>query len=292
MNSWAKWFRNSIFFGVLLVMIASAGFHYTFRRPPQIQLSTRQASGNTFLVLGDSRFGDDVYQTIVATIVALQSSAAFLIHTGDMISIPGNLIQWKHFLNMTAPIMTVMPWYGVVGNHDVRSWISQKIYQWGMDLPGNKLYYSFDTLQSHFIVLDTEIPGEAGTIRGEQFAWLKQDLTSHASTAQRIFVFTHQPPFPQGAYRGKGLTNADELHQLFCQYHVKLVFSGHEHQYYTFRKDAITYVVTGGAGAPLMNGGIGKGVYNYLSVELVSADAIRLQFLDIHGKALQTELIH
>lgn len=247
--------------------------------------------GDSFLVVGDSRSGDNIYQEIVNSITSSLSYAGCLIHVGDMIENPGNQAQWKNFINMTAPISQVMPWYAVVGNHDVGSTPSQKIYQSVMDSPSDTLYYSFDLINSHFIILDTEVPGQEGGIVGEQLAWLKQDLQAHASSARYLFVFTHRPVFPQGHYRGHDLANAQELHQLFMQYDVDAVFSGHEHQYYLYQKDVISYVVTGGGGSPIYDGGIGESYHHFLLVELLPPETINIYVLDVHGNIIKTEVI-
>lgn len=245
--------------------------------------------GSSFLVVGDSRSSDAVYRDIIAAMTSSLSFSAGMLHTGDMIENAGHRKQWTHFLEMTAPVAALMPWYGVVGNHDVNSAASQELYQSMMNFPGNKLYYSFDLLKSHFIILDTEIPGAVGGIVGDQLAWLKQDLQTYASSAQALFVFTHRPPFPQGHYQGDNLANADELHQLFLQYGVDVVFSGHEHQYYTFRKDAVQYVVTGGGGAPIYTGGSGESFHHFLLIELLPPNKILIHILDVHGKEIRTD---
>jgi predicted phosphodiesterase len=247
--------------------------------------------GSTFLVIGDSRSGNSIYTDIIHSISSSFSFSGCLIHTGDMIDDAGNRNQWKNFLEMTFPITSIMPWYAVVGNHDVNSVASQELYQDMMNFPGNELYYNFDLLNSHFIILDTEVPGTVGGIVGEQLAWLKQDLQTYASSAQYLFVFTHRPPFPQGHYRGSNLANADELHQLFLQYGVDVVFSGHEHQYYTFRKDSVQYVVTGGGGAPIYEGGIGESFHHFLLIELFPPHNMIIHVLDVHGKEIQTDPI-
>ena len=61
----------------------------------------------------------------------------------------------------------------------------------------------------------------------------------------------HHPPFPVKASAGwADPANRDEIHRLFVKYGVKAVFSGHEHLFNRSVHDGITYVVTGGAGAP------------------------------------------
>lgn len=247
--------------------------------------------GNSFLVIGDSRSGDRIYMDIVNSITSSFSFSSCLIHVGDMIETPGNQNQWRNFLNITAPIAEIMPWYTVVGNHDVGSIASQQIYQSVIGLPSNQLYYSFDLTDSHFIILDTEIPGQVGGIVGEQLAWLKRDLQTYASSARYLFVFTHRPVYPQGHYRGHDLVNADELHQLFTQYGVDIVFSGHEHQYYIYQKGSLHYVITGGGGAPIYTGGIGESYHHYLLVELLPPNDILIHVLDVHGRVIQTEVI-
>ncbi len=247
--------------------------------------------GDSFLVVGDSRSGDRIYKDIVNSITSLFSSSSCFIHLGDMIENPGNQAQWRNFLNMTIPIAKIMPWYAVVGNHDVGSILSQQIFQSVLGSPSNKLYYSFDLIDSHFIILDTQIPGQVGGIVGEQLAWLKRDLQTYAGSIQYLFVFTHSPVFPQGHYRGHDLANADELHRLFTQYGVDIVFSGHEHQYYIYQKDAIHYVVSGGGGSPIYTGGMGESFHHFLLVELLTPHDILIHVLDVNGKVIRTDVV-
>ncbi|GAK56790.1 metallophosphoesterase [Candidatus Vecturithrix granuli] len=247
--------------------------------------------GDSFLVVGDSRSGDNIYQEIVRSISSSLSYADCLIHVGDMIEKPGSQARWEKFLNMTTPISQGMPWYAVVGNHDVGSISSQEMYQSVMDSPSDQLYYSFNLINSHFIILDTEIPGQEGGIVGEQLTWLRQDLQSYASSAQYLFVFMHRPVFPQGHYRSHDLANAQELHQLFMQYGVDAVFAGHEHQYYLYQKDAIAYIVTGGGGAPIYDGGLGESYHHFLLIELLPSETINIHVLDVHGNIIKTEVV-
>lgn len=248
-------------------------------------ITTPSPVEDSFIVLGDS-----IYRDIVSTITSSLSYAGAMFHVGNMIETPGNQAQWNNFMNMTAPIARVMPWYAIVGNHDVGSVSSQSIYQNVMDDPSNKLYYSFNLKESHFIILDTEIPGQEGGIVGEQLAWLKQDLQMSASVPY-TFVFTHCPVFPQGHYKGHDLANAPELHQLFINSGVDAVFSGHEHQYYTYLKDGLPYIVTGGGGSPLYDGGMGEKYHHFLLVELLPPNGFNVRVLDVHGKIITTKTL-
>jgi 3',5'-cyclic AMP phosphodiesterase CpdA len=281
-----KFFVVIVFFLVAVTMFGCQNDHI-------FRYGTTEPSpfGDSFLVVGDSRSGDNIYQDIVSSITSSLSYSGCLVHLGDMIENPGNQAQWKNFLSMTAPISQVMPWYAVVGNHDVGSISSQKTYQSVMNPPSDRLYYSFDLMNSHFIILDTEVPGQEGGIVGEQLAWLTQDLQTSAPSAQYIFVFTHRPVFPQGHYRGHDLANAGELHQLFTQYGVDAVFSGHEHQYYLYQKDTIPYVVTGGGGSPIYDGGMGESYHHFLLVELLPPQTLNIHVLDVYGSVIKTEVV-
>lgn len=247
--------------------------------------------GDTIIVVGDSRTGDRIYKNIINSIISSFSSANCFIHTGDMITDPGSLKQWQRFWEMTVPILDIMPFYGVVGNHDVDIWNieTQQMYQEVMDLPENELWYSFDPIPGlHCIVLDTHFPGQGVAIVGEQLKWLTRDLENHAAKARFVLVFMHKTPFPQGHYAGHNLVNADEVHKLFVKHRVDAVFAGDEHQYYCYTQDGVRYIVSAGGGAPLYEGGIGEGFYHFLLVEILD-DMLRVYVLDEHGRKIQTE---
>lgn len=285
-----KKYRNIlILYGVLLLIFVLTGCQkdHVFRWGETLPTPT----GDSFIVVGDSQSGVEIYRDIVDSVASSLSFAKCFIHVGDMIDDPGNQAQWQHFLDIMAPVSDVMPWYAVIGNHDINSMSSQQIYQDVMEFPSNQLYYSFDLMNSHFIILDTEIPGQRKEITGEQLAWLRNDLQISASSAQYLFVFMHRCPFPQGSNRGRNLTNASELHELFSQYGVDIVFAGHEHQYYIFSKDSIYYVVTGGGGGPVHSDeGIGEGFHHFLLVELLPPDTVLIHVLDVYGRVIQTDI--
>jgi hypothetical protein len=65
--------------------------------------------------------------------------------------------------------------------------------------------------------------------------------------------FFHKAIFSIGPHSGESdvLALRKILHPLFRQFGVTLAFEGHDHIYYRTQRDGITYVVTGGGGAPL-----------------------------------------
>jgi 3',5'-cyclic AMP phosphodiesterase CpdA len=139
--------------------------------------------------------------------------------------------------------------------------------------------YSFDFGKVHFISINTNYwisssPGESGNREGfimpSQMAWMEKDLkAARDAGASFIFVFTHEPGFPNGGHRGDAMywngkvKSVNEMRTQFwtlmSQYEVDVVFHGDEHNYSRLKVDSqidpafkrpIWQVTTGGCGAP------------------------------------------
>jgi hypothetical protein len=117
-------------------------------------------------------------------------------------------------------------------------------------------YYSFDYGRVHVVVLDTEFAFQDATRRSEQLSWLESDL---AATAQpwKVALF-HRSPYSAGGEHGSDLAVRAAFAPVFERHGVQLALSAHEHTYERTRPwresaagTAVTYVVTGGGGAPL-----------------------------------------
>ena len=68
---------------------------------------------------------------------------------------------------------------------------------------------------------------------------------------QQTVVFFHIPPYSSGREHGSDLGVRAVMEPLFRQYGIDLVFNGHDHDYERSVANGITYIVTGGGGAPL-----------------------------------------
>ncbi len=114
---------------------------------------------------------------------------------------------------------------------------------------GRKAWYSFNYGNCHFIVLDTCDPSPCA-MGDAQKKWLAADLKRYRRHPA-IFVFTHHPPELSG--RTKGDTGDDPdtcpslagLHDLFKEYPVRAVISGHRQVFLEEKKDKILYVTAG-----------------------------------------------
>lgn len=199
----------------------------------------------SFVVIGDSRdwrpvVQPPVFKRAIQEINLLRPT--FAIDVGDLIrgySGDSNLIkaEWDEYVKVTSQAQVAF--FSVVGNHDIWNEASQPTYQHIM----GELYYSFNYGDSHFVVLDTEVPGYVGKFSPEEIEWLKKDLEANAG-AKNVFAFMHQPFF-------YNRTLWEPIHQLLKQHNGKAVFAGHLHYYRKEARDGIRYIITGGGGAEI-----------------------------------------
>ena len=126
---------------------------------------------------------------------------------------------------------------GSLGNHDVA--VARGRYEFdllGMPAP----YYVRRVGDAELIVLDSN------AVTTVQTRWLRRTL-GRRSALRRIVVL-HHPPYTCGGHRGSGPVQRAWV-PLFDRYGVRLVLSGHDHNYQRFKRRRVTYVVHGGGGA-------------------------------------------
>ena len=264
-----KSIRSTIVLIALMVLASAAVAQTVSPAPRQPRGKTLPGATFSFVVMGDNRTPWGRF----AMVKSPEVSPIFVklidqvnVMSPDLVLITGDLIsgctddrdlavaEWDAFDEAIEAIEA--PVYMVVGNHDVWSEWSRKLYaeRYGPE------WFSFNHKGAHFIVLSSEVAG--ARINGAQLAWLKQDLKRHA-TRRPKYVFLHQPPW---AYDEQTMTNVSrgynekrdkpvheawmrDVHPLLKKYGVEVVFGGHWHQYIFQEIDGIRYVITGGAGA-------------------------------------------
>jgi len=240
----------------------------------------------SFIVIGDTRSGDDIYRKIIA--LAMERKPDFIVNAGDMITKPGNKKQWANFWALSKPI--TVPYFLTVGNHDAyhKAPLSEKTYKEQVDLPGNELYYSFVAGNSLFVVLDSYLDDHERRINGEQLTWLEGLLLN--SDRKHKFVFLHHPLYTEpgkGYHFGDCLDkypkDRDRLEALFVKAKVDAVFAGHEHFYHRETVDGIVHIITGGGGAPIYVKDEDGGFHHFVQVT-VDGDTVSAEVVDVSGK--------
>jgi hypothetical protein len=228
------------------------------------------ASSVRFVAFGDSGTGSTAQQQLSARMKA--DTFDFALHGGDMAygvssgTGPGTyrtLEDW--FFNIYKDWLRSRPMFPSMGNHDSNSSNDNgRPYRDAFVLPEEggdtgypdhaERYYSFDYGPVHVVVLDTELAFQDLARRDAQLTWLNEDLSTTARP-WKIAVF-HRSPYSAGGEHGSDLAVRAAFGPVFEQHNVQLVLSAHEHTYERTKPiNDVTYVVTGGGGAPLYAAG-------------------------------------
>lgn len=201
-----------------------------------------------FVVFGDTRTRHELHQKIVDAIV--KRDPEIVVHTGDLVSDGTDTELWPIFFNIEKELLKKAAFFPVLGNHERNS---KQFYEFfDVSTP----YYSFNWGSAHFTILNTDVGNVAisaaakESFWAEQLKWLEDDLAK-SKKAEFRFVVMHHPPFTAVKRRQGDNRLASQTVPLFEKYKVHAVFNGHDHNYQRHVVNGVTYVVTGGGGAPL-----------------------------------------
>ena len=191
----------------------------------------------TFAVCGDSRGGWEVYKRILEQVEA--EGAAFLVHLGDMVN-SGHEYEFAGFAEFMKGFSR--PFYPVPGNHDNGDGLLTAYLKYS---GAPAAHYSFDHGPLHLSVIDTSL----GDATDRELARLAADL--QASGRPLKMVALHHPPFDPAGTDHIMRRGNEAFMALVAEHNVAAVLAGHIHSYDLAVRDGVTYLITGGAGAPL-----------------------------------------
>ncbi|MCJ7514218.1 MAG: metallophosphoesterase [Anaerolineales bacterium] len=217
-------------------------------------------------VIGDASFGDPSTFELVRQMES--ADLDFVLHAGDVVdeteagSDPFDSYAEKFFAPF-EPLLTQMPVYTVLGNHDYDADIryqgmpfydhafppfpGAEIPQQGQ--PERLQYYAFARGQVQFLMLDSQVFfGVEG--REEETRWLEERLSD--SRYRLTIPVLHVAPYSSSSVHP---TNSLPMRQgwvpLFEGAGVPLSFSGHFHEYERLIARGITFIVSGGGSSRL-----------------------------------------
>ncbi len=209
-----------------------------------------------FIVYGDNReyelTGASVqHDQLVKKMINQNLSISFILNTGDLVQSWGDLDSWGYFFQHISPISKSTLYIPVVGNHDWNSNLtpSSQKYTSFFSSPTVNQYYSMKYGSIGIYILNNELDLET------QANWLEQELNQTEPEIHWKIVAFHKPPYSPHPTRQNNTEIIETLVPLFETYGIDIVFNGHDHFYMRFSNNNVTYITTGGGGAPLYNPG-------------------------------------
>lgn len=256
----------------------------------KVRTYPEHATRMTFFVIGDYGNGTAAQMHIAQAmwdeyrqLAARGEAVRFVLTLGDNIYADVNLglravhsgdddADWEpKFFHPYEALLKEIPFYPVLGNHDGNGSENRGDLSTYLDnffFPGNRpaRWYAFRFADlAEFFALDSTNNSETGgtrkvyTANGEEFSWFQKAIGE--SKAPWKIPYLHHPIFNAGPYHGASYNELKHFVQVFQQAGVKVVFSGHEHNFQFSEQGpdtgGIRYVVSG-AGGELRDGDVRK----------------------------------
>jgi hypothetical protein len=230
-----------------------------------------KSSGDlSFLVVADTGNGSTSQFRVADEMAAVGGD--LVMHCGDVVYPDFTYgLEDMRCLSVYGQQMRSMPFFFVMGNHEVQNGLLGTAYLDTFYLPTNSVFgtehfYSFDHGDAHFVSLFApwlqDPPGMDAYKLYEgsaQYMWLTNDLAS--STKPWKFIFLHHPLATSGSHRsdhnnGTALFDWEIYQSLLIpvarRYGAQVVFSGHDHDYERLNPiQGVQLIVDGGGSSDL-----------------------------------------
>lgn len=177
--------------------------------------------------------------------------------------------EWESkFFEPYEPVIAKIPFYATLGNHDgneteARGDLAAYLDNFFFPSKDPARYYRFNFGgHADFFALDSTTVTEKGSPRpnylpnSDQHNWLRKNL-SESQVPWKI-PYLHHPPYNAGPRHPAARNDLAHFVELFRKHGVRVVFTGHEHNFQYSEDDetgGIRYVVTG-AGGELRDGDV------------------------------------
>ncbi len=220
-----------------------------------------------FVALSDTQQGEAGFSAdAMRKAIAAVPSAAFVLHSGDVVEDSGNEELWTELLDSASDTLENIPILPTAGNHDASSdafWQHFNVAD-ASDQKTDGAYYSLNYGNMHLAVLNTNesTADDTSYVDEEQLAWLEKDLAEAKTEGYRwIVVNMHIGPYTVGNHANDPKMQGENglrlrLGAVLERYGVDLVLEGHDHiPCVTDRitqgaqsEDGVIYMDTGAAG--------------------------------------------
>lgn len=241
-----------------------------------------------FVAYGDNRTQPTMHASVLERMSRFKPD--FIVQTGDQVANGTDESQWDEFWQIAGKALSETAYFPSLGNHERNG----APYFHYFDLPAE---YSFDYGNAHFVALDSNRPE---TEYAAQQEWLRKDLLAHQDAKWRI-VFFHHTLYTCVDKPGRRVESAERvlrLEPILIEGNVQLVINGHDHDYQHHIAHGITYLVTGGGGAPLYSVTpdtpfvkMAKMAHHHCEIN-VNGDTIKVRAVEPDGGVIEQFKIH
>lgn len=231
---------------------------YYFTLPARIK--TDKSERFSFTVVGDLHAGEHRIQKYLNSLQAYYANDSFWLTLGDIITEAQDPLQWRAYFIQAAEILSFMPIFYTIGNHEgfsplrIQNWRTYFWPPYANETQG--CYYSSNVKNTHFVFLDNyDNRAHFYHLSGAQIQWLYEDLEKAQVDDQyeHIIIYMHHPPFSAGD-AGCDPVLGQIFHDITEKYSkIRFILAGHCHFYQSFivprKKDVnsrVAYVISGG----------------------------------------------
>lgn len=247
----------------------------------------------TVAIAGDSRGAYTTWEQIITKMDSYDPD--FIMFSGDMVELGGSQSEWELWLAACGDVIARRPFLAAHGNHE---FLAQNYFA-QFAFPNNEEWYTIEYGNLLLMSLNDTVQ-DANEVTSEQPQWLQEVLSGSEATWK--FAMHHQPAYSTCTRHGSDLEVRKSWVPVWEQYNVDAVFAGHNHIYersVPIRADAedsrgVTYVVTGGAGAPLYTesesdwfGNVANPIEHYIIAD-VGPDAVSFVVRDLDDNVIDS----
>ncbi len=268
-------------YGILVVILIATAFliyYFEYYLPYPVyngeELLNTEVYSFTFVFFGDNRpatieelkenvgLKDTGQPEVFVKIVQMinEEDPLFVVGGGDYVLV-GTDENFEEFLNVVSALNA--PLFYVCGNHDhpgYEEFLEEKAHALATEKT-----YAITYRNTLFVVLDNSLDNSF-TFHEKQLDFLEKQLKKGF---EHTFVFLHVPPFGLGKnfcikHPIHCMADPDEFLEIVLKYKVDYVFCSHIHSFYQEKRENTMFIISGGAGAPLIDGGF----YHYIVIEV------------------------
>lgn len=179
----------------------------------------------------------------------------FVLNTGDLVTHGDRPVDWQIFDAWTRGLADAgVPYYPLLGNHEYvgRNDVALPAYFARFPDLSRAKWYTLTAGSLFIVVLDSNLEELSTSERGIQRLYAQKAVASAQSNdaIELIALAFHHPPYTNGPHPPATEVEAELVRPLLGYDKLRLVITGHVHSYERFQRGRVTYLVSGGCGAP------------------------------------------